>query len=461
MSTITSPTYDPTSTATALAQKSTAALQQTLTDQTKSAADSAKALTSLRSAIVAFQGSLTSLTGLNQTMYAQAATFSDTTVGSATASASAIPGTYGFFVAKIATAGQVSYAGLQDDTSASGNLTINLGGGAGGSFSVDLSKVNGGVGPLSVSQIAAAINGAAGNNSLVTASVISTGAGTSQLVLTAKNTGANSAITLASTGGVTGSLAAPAGTTEVIAQDAEVYVGSEGSSTKLVQSSNTFTNVAGVKMTFTRAQASGSAPVTVTVGADGSGTQKNVQAFVDGYNKLKEALDALVDPGDPASNVAGGTFAHDAGVRALRDRLISLMRPAGATTLASYGITAQKDGSLALDTTVLSKKLAVNPTGLDTLIGSTSASAPSGIANALNTFLNSWSNSATGQINQRKAANDKLQKSLTDRQGDLDAQYNAAYQRYLMQFTKLQTLQSQMTNNASMFDALFGNNKSD
>jgi flagellar hook-associated protein 2 len=159
--------------------------------------------------------------------------------------------------------------------------------------------------------------------------------------------------------------------------------------------------------------------------------------------------------------VAGGVFAHDGGMRALRDRLVSLVRPGGGSSLAAYGIIAERDGTLSLKADALTRKLAADPTGLDTLIGSASASAPSGVAGALDTFLKSWNNSVSGQILKRKQVNDSLQKTLTDRQTQLDTQYNSAYQRYLLQFTKLQTLQSQMTNNASMFDALFGNNKSD
>jgi flagellar hook-associated protein 2 len=153
-------------------------------------------------------------------------------------------------------------------------------------------------------------------------------------------------------------------------------------------------------------------------------------------------------------------FAHDGGVRALRDRLVSLMRPSGATSLASYGILAARDGTLSLDSARLTRQLAANPNGLDTLVGSTSASAPSGISSALDTFLKSWSSTIGGQIQQRQSENDRLQKDLTGRQTDLDSQYDAAYKRYLLQFTQLQTLQSQMSNNTSMFDALFGNNNS-
>ena len=36
------------------------------------------------------------------------------------------------------------------------------------------------------------------------------------------------------------------------------------------------------------------------------GTASNVQAFVDAYNKLKSAIDAMVDPGDPAHNQTAG-----------------------------------------------------------------------------------------------------------------------------------------------------------
>jgi flagellar hook-associated protein 2 len=464
MSTITSPTYDPTSTATALAQKYTAAAQDALNTNTKDSAATAKGLTDLGSAISTFQASLASLTGLNKTLVARTATFSDTTIGSASANASATAGSYSFFVKQIATASQVSYAGLTDDAAIGGNLVVKLGAGAGGSFTVNLAAANTDGGALSVREIAAAINAAAGNTALVSASVVTTG-GTSELVLSAKNTGAASAITL-DTSAVTGasSLAAanadPARIRQLAgAQDAEIRLGSE-TGTAIVQATNTFTNVAGVTMTFSRAQASGTPPVTMTVAPDNGGTVGNVQAFIDAYNKLRRAVDTLVDPGDPSKNVASGVFAHDGGIRALRDRLVSLVRPGGGSSLAAYGIVAERDGTLSLKSDALTRKLAVDPTGLDTLVGSASALSPSGVAGALDTFLKSWNNSVSGQIMKRKQANDGLQKSLTDRQAQLDTQYNSAYQRYLLQFTKLQTLQSQMSNNASMFDALFGNNKS-
>jgi flagellar hook-associated protein 2 len=283
-------------------------------------------------------------------------------------------------------------------------------------------------------------------------------------VLTAKNTGAAGRITLdtsANTGtsSLAGANAAPATRVHelVLAQDAEIRVGTE-TGTAITQATNTFTNVAGVTMTFTTAQATGSAPLTLTVSADNTATTANVQAFVDAYNKLKTAIDGLVDAGDPASGKAGGAFAHDAGVRALRDRLVGLLRPAvggAGPSLAAFGIIATRTGTLELRPARLTSQLAIDPTGLDKLIGSSAAPA-SGIAGALDVFMKDWNSSTGGKIIGRKEENARLQSDLTLRQTRIDQQYDSAYKRYLMQFTQLQTLQSQMSSNTSMFNALFG-----
>lgn len=465
MAAITAPTYDPVNTANSLADKYVMARQQILDAQSKDAAATLKGLNELNSAILAFQSSLTTLAGLGKSMYAQAATFSDTSFGSATASPTAAGGTYSFFVKQLATAGQVSYTGLTE-TKSNGTLGIKMGGAP--AFNVDLNAADtDGNGKLSTRELAAAINGASGNSSLVTASIVTTGT-TSELVLTAKNTGAATAITI-DTSLVTG----PASIKEAneapvldgrvrtlaVARDAEVRIGSENG-TSIFQPTNTFTNIDGVSMTFTKAHAPGATPLTITVGTDSTGTTANVQAFVDAYNKLKTVLNKLTDSGDPSTAAAGGAFAHDGGIRSLNDRLVSLLRPTTTgDTLAAFGIIAKKDGTLELRGDRLARQLALKPTGLDTIIGTASASNPTGIAGALDTFLKGWSSSADGQIKKRKEATTDKQELLADRQAFLDKQHEAAYNRYLKQFTALASMQGVMTNNVSMFDALFGNNK--
>lgn len=451
---ISSPSYDPASTATALAEKYISGQQQILTTRTATATTTEKGLSDLGSALSAFHTSLTSLTGLNKTIFAQSATFSDTTVGTATATAAAAPGTYSFFVESLATASQVSYSNLTEDSNVSGDLVVNVGT---TSFTVNLASANtNGAGtPLTPREIAAAINADSDNTSLVTASVITTSTGQYELVLTAKNTGLASAVSLDASGLTNSSLTGKVANPLVPAQDAIIRIGS-ATGTPIQQSTNTLSSIDGVKMTFTKTSTT---PVTLTVGTDPGATTANVQGFVDAYNKLKSALDALVAPGDPARGTKGGAFAGDSGVRAMRDRMVSMLRQGGSVSLAGYGIIANRGGTLSLDATKLTKALAANPTGLDTLIGSASTSAPSGIAGGLDTYLKGWTSSTNGQIKTRKEAVSKLQVDLTTRQALLDKQYDSAYNRYLLQFSQLQTVQSQMTYNSSMFDALFGSDK--
>jgi flagellar hook-associated protein 2 len=443
-------TYDPTSTAQSLAQAFTSGRQTILTRQTSAATATEKGLSTLGSALSTFQTALASLTGLNKTISASSALFSDTSIGSATATAAATPGTYSFFVEQVASAHKISYGGMTD-FAGGGKLTL----GAGGTpFTIDLSTKT----TWTTRDLAAAINGATGNTS-VSASVVTTGT-TSELVLTSKATGLANKITVSTTGadaGLTAKLGA-APTQLAPALNAVVRVGAS-TGTAITQPGNTFNVIDGVTMTVSKAQTAGSAPVTLTVASDVSKTTANAQAFVDAYNKLKSAIDGLVSPGDPASGDAAGAFAGDSGVRALRDRMVSALRSSGATSLASFGITANRQGTLTLDSTRLTKALAANPTGLDTLIGSSSATAPSGIAAQLDNYLKLWTNSADGQIGSRKEAMSKLQGELTDRQTALDKQYDSAYSRYLAQFTQLQSVQSNMSYNTSLFDALFSSSK--
>ena len=456
MSTITAPTYDPTSTATAMAQKYTASAQSALTSQTNSAKSVATALGNLSTAISMFQTSLSNLAGGSTTMLAQSALLSDTSFGSASASGRAVAGTYTFHVDQIATAGQAKYSNLTDSTANnSGIMTVKVGGTG---IDVDLGAAAGSDGTLTVRELAAAINNATGNGGKVAASVVSFGTNT-QLVLTSTQTGANTGISLnlsqAAPSTLTAALQTSANVSTTVPVNAIATVGG----TSVTQASNTFTNVDGLAVTFTKAQASTDPDLTVTVKTDTSGTTAHAQAFVDAYNKLKTTIDGMIAPANGNTGAAGGAFAGDAGIKALQDRLVSMLRPGTGLSLASFGITAQRDGTLALDSGRLSKQLALTPDGLDRVLGSTAAGGASGIATTLNTYLNQWGG-GTGQIQHRQDDNRKLQSTLASRQDDLDRRYDAAYQRYLQQFTQLQTLQGQMNSNASLFDALFNSNKS-
>lgn len=467
-SVITAPQYDPITTAEKLATKAVATQKADLIAKNTLANNTATALGNLKTAISAFQTAMTAMT-TSKSVLSQAATFSNTAYGTATAGIKATPGSYSFFVEQLASASQTSYGGLSTINVAdgTGNLKVKIGDGVGdNTLDIDLAAADkDGDGKLTPQEMAAAINGNSKNNARVTASIINIG-NQAQLVLTSNVTGVENAVTLDANSVANATLKTALTDsanikTMVAAKDAVVWLGAQGSGTKITQASNTFTNVPDVKMTFTKAMTAGDNPVTVTVGTDNSGTIANVQAFVDAYNKLKSLMDGMASPGDPAKNVAAGIFAHDSGLNSLRTSMGDALRlTVDGVSLVSYGITAQRDGSISLNSAKLTAKLADNPGGLDKLFGNNSLSAPAGVLGSLDKVLAQWGNVTKGQITQRLAANDKLQKNLSTSMDRLSAQYDTAYKRYLDQFTRLQILQEQMQKNADMFDAMFGNNKS-
>jgi flagellar hook-associated protein 2 len=454
-----SATYDPATTAQQLATAYTAPRQQILDAQTAKATASAAALSKLGAALTTFNAAQAALS-LKKSLLANSATLSDSTLATASATNLAAAGSYSFYVEQQASANQVSYSGLADSPAVgSGTLAISIGGGLPVTVNLGTADSNGD-GAISAKEIAIAINAAPNNGRKVTASVLTIN-GTAQLILSAGATGANSQITLDTSGvsnaAIKGALDLPANAKQLVApKDAIVWLGAQGTGTKLQQASNTYTAIDGVTLNLAKVPAGG-APLTVTVGSDGASTTANVQSFVDAYNALHALLASQTDAGDPSKSVSAGIFANDTGVTVLMSRLASAVRDTvGGLTLANFGVTASRDGVLSVNTTKLSSALAANPSGLDQLFGSTSVGAKSGVMGELDKYINLWSNTANGQIMTRQAAVTREQRTLTNRQADLDAQFNSAYKRYNAQFTALQSLQAQMASTTSMFDALFG-----
>lgn len=444
---------DPATTASQLASAYIHAPQEQINASRTAAQRIANGLSSLRSALSAFDGALSSLSSVSGSdgMRKFSATLS--AGGTASASSTAVPGTYTFQVEQLATSHQIVFEDLPVVPVASGGpLNVQLGDGS--IISIDLLAADtDGDGLLTQSEIARAINQAEQNLGKVTASVVTVG-GQSQLLLSATATGSDSQIKLDTSALPAGALrdALDAGRELTAAQDAVVWLGGAGG-VRLQQASNTFTALQGVTVTFTEA---GATPVTLTVTADDAGTAAQVQKFIDAYNKLKGELDALTKVSTDGS-APSGAFATDAGIRTLRSRLNSLVREEfGGLTLAELGVKANRNGELTLDSARLNQALASRPSALDDLFGKATLSQRSGLLGALDEYLESWLQNGTGLIASRQSSIDNIQKRLNERQARLDLQYENMFQRYLQQFTQLQSLQSQLGQTSGLF-ATIGN----
>ncbi|NMM79777.1 lateral flagellar hook-associated protein 2 [Acidovorax sp. SRB_14] len=445
----------PSTMASQLATMYTSAAQSLITSQTKSAQAASSALTKLQSALSAFDTALNSLSGsASRSLVQRGATLSNPAIGTVTASATAQPGNYSFFVEQVAARHQVAFEDLPAvPVSLGGPLVVTLADGR--SFTANIATADqNNDGTISQAEIARAINQATENQGKVTATTVTVG-GKTQLVLSAGQTGVNSRITL-DTSGLPNSDLKTAFTTSIelsAARDAIVWLGDKDAGIKLQQASNTLTAVDGVSITLAKAMQSGDAPISLTVSNDDSGTSANVKKFIDAYNTLKKTLDDLTANGK--DGVERAAFASDAGVLSLRNRMSNALRQSyGGLSLAEFGINADRNGTLSLNDAKLQKTLAAHPEGLDAVFGNTGLTTSSGALGAFHSIVKSWTDSASGQIKQRQNSVQAQQKTLATRQTRLDNQYTQAYNRYLAQFTQLQSLQARMNDTSSLLSNL-------
>jgi flagellar hook-associated protein 2 len=442
---------NPTQMATQLATIYTQGTQEIITRDSKSADATNAGFTRLRSALSAFNTAMDALSG-KKGLVKNSVSFAGNAAATGTASASAQPGTYSYFVEAVASNHQIAYADLPAVPVATGGpLVIQQADGS--SFNVNLLMADAdGNGTLSQAEIARAINQSTGNAGKVTAQVVNTGNG-AQLILSSGASGEGGEITVDASGLPAGALKdALSATPNELAQarDAVVWLGDQGTGVRIQQASNTVTAIDGVTLNLTRAMSTGDAPATLTVAADESGTADNVRSFVTAFNTLQGVINDLTKT--DISAASRGIFASDSGVRALRTRLNDILRQDfGGVRLSELGISTDRQGALTFDAAKLKKTLDIKPDALDKAFGSSSLSAPSGVLGSMNTYLKTWLDSGNGQIKRRQDSVQAQQRDITTRQARLDEQFAMSYERYLLQFTQLQSLMGQLNQTSGMF----------
>jgi flagellar hook-associated protein 2 len=357
-----------------------------------------------QSALETLQAALTPLQTASS-LAANAATVADDTVASVTANADAVPATYSLGVQNLATA-----ASLSSQAFASANTAIGIGtltiavGGVSTDIAIDSSD-------NTVAGIAAAINGAP-NNPGVTASVLTTSAG-SRLILSGTKTGATNSITVTESGG-DGGLSAlvynPAGNTTNLTQtqaalDANFTINGFAATSPTNQVSGA---VSGLTINLLKTTPTGS-PTTVTVAADTSDAQTSIGTFVTALNGLITAIQGLTSY-DPSTQTAGPLLGNPT-LESFQNQLQNVLdqvqggSAATGTSLASLGITANTQGTYDTNASTLGNALSGALSSVTGLFSGTN-----GIASQLNSLINTYTEPG-GLLD---TINQGLQSGLTD-----------------------------------------------
>jgi len=376
------------------------------------------ALSKLRTALTTFKSAASALKTAKATMLVNSASFSQEGYATATVGSKAQPGSYQFYVEQLASKQQVAVQGLADG-SLSGTLTLK-----GQDF--DLS------GYATLEEAAKAINATADLG--VQATLVRSN-GQVNLVLTSAESGAANAFAVSLAGN-----AAATATTLSEAADARIRMGGSfgAGGIELTSSSNTFDNVIdGVSLSVSKLHKDGDAALTLTVGQDQSATKAKAKSFVDAFNALMTSFDSLTASGSESS--ARGALAGDSSVRAIEGRLNTLLRTDFAgNSLINFGISADRNGKLTIDSARFEAAVAKDPAGFEALF-----TGKDNLLDSIDKTVAAYTSSANGMLKNRMDTLDLNLRRTNEQFDKLQQQYDSYYSRYLKQFTSMmQTMQS-------------------
>ena len=383
------------------------------------------ALSKLRTSLTTFKSAVSGLKTGKATMLVNSATTSQEGYVSATVGAKAQAGSYQFYVEQLASKQQVAVQGLVDGA-LSGTLnlkdqTFNLGAYA------------------TLEDAAKAINASADLG--VQATLVRSN-GEVSLVLTSTESGTANAFAHSLTG------TAATTTTLSTAADARIRMGGSFGvgGIELTSSSNTFDNVIeGVSLSVNKVHKDGDPALTLTIDQDKSATKGKAQSFVDAFNALMTSFDSLTASGSDSS--ARGALAGDSSVRAIEGRLNTLLRTDfGGNSLINFGISADRNGKLTIDTARFEAAVAKDPAGFEALF-----TGKDNLLDSIDKAVASYTSTTNGMLKNRMDTLDMNLRRTNEQFDKLQQQYDSHYSRYLKQFTSMMQTMQNMEQTFGMF----------
>ena len=400
---------------------------------------------SLKGALKDFQAALSGLSSLTN-LAARSSVSSDESVFTATAASGAAVGSTNVQGVQLASnhklVSTADFTGASDQVGA-GTLTLSLGA---ESFDVDIVAAQNNT----LAGIRDAINDAQDNPG-ITASILTVSDGlggtVSKLVLTSDETGEDNNITVAVANDSDGNDLDNSGLSAFLnanmseksqARNAELLIDDDYTVTS---STNVFADaIEGV--TITAVSTNVGTNETLTIGLDKSEINTRLTEFVEAFNTLSDTLNFLTDY-DIETQEAGlltGDFAARTIETQIRRTMSDVIEGASSSysTLASIGITTQRDGSLGLDANKLSSALNSNFDDVAELLA-----GDQGIVKTLDDKLESFLRS-DGILASRNNTFLAQLKDIDEQREQLNLRMESFEQRLRLQYTNLDILVGQL-----------------
>lgn len=395
----------------------------------------------------------------------------------AASTSASVAGNYNITVSQLAQAQSLATTGQASTTTAigSGSFTIDFGTVSGGTLDPATGKYTGSTFTADSTRTAKTITIDPANNTLggirdainaanagVTATIVNDGSGTpNRLVLTSTQTGDASSMRISVDGGADAALQNllnndPAGTQNLeqtaAAKSAKLTVNGIAITS---QTNSVKEAIQGTTLTLLQTGSTGLAVETNTYSA-----KTAINDFVKAYNALQSTAKSLTTY-DTDTNT-GAALVGDATLRNLQTSIRqALSASQGGDTndmkvLSEIGVSFQKDGTLAVDSTKLDKAFSTDIEGVSRLFAGTTG-GNTGFGKQIDTLVAGM----TGTGGALKVASDGVTKTIKDLDEQYDqvqARVDATVERYRAQFTQLDVLINSMNNTMTyltqQFDAM-------
>lgn len=260
--------------------------------------------------------------------------------------------------------------------------------------------------------------------------------------------------------------------TEIVGEKSEISV----NGITITGNTNTIENaVEGLTFNLL-ALSEGNQASTVKVVEDHEKTTKAVQDFVDQYNSTMTFIDEQLSVGDPsAEGNTTGTLVGDSSLMRIQSQLRSLMTTSSKETtqtikgLSDLGVKVDRYGKASLDTAKLKEQLAKNSNSVQNFFsreesvvvkdaeGNESAESKQvGFAQQMTSFINEYIADKTGIITTKSKTIDDMIKSLDTQITKFNERLDSKRERYIKQFTALDTAMMQAESQLSYLMSQIG-----
>jgi flagellar hook-associated protein 2 len=389
----------------------------------------------------------------------------------ATASSTAVPGSYSVNVSSLAQAQSIVGKNVASQTAAIGTGTITFEFGSRQGFNETTGAYTDPLGFTPDAARTKTVTIAAGDNSLqgvrdavnkanigVTASIVNDGSGTPyRLVFTSNTTGEASSMRISSSDAALGDVVAfdptvavqPSGSQETIrATNAKLKI----NGIDIVSQSNTVADAAqGVTLTLNKL-----GTTSLSVSRDTDAMKSAIQGFVTAYNNIQSTAKSLsnFDTDSETSAALNG----DATLRGIQTKLRAMLNVpqsdgnGGAIMLSDIGVSFTKDGTLTVNDTKLDKALKENLGGVTAMFSSTTGTG--GYGKQITDVIDGM-NATEGVLSVATDGITQSLKDLEDKYDATEARIETTIARYRTQFTQLDILVNQMTQTSNYLTQQF------